>query len=104
MLGLVALLHFSAPANAQSIIDEFPIPTTHSNPYDITAGPDGNVWFVEAYGNKISKITPQGVITEYPIPTHESNPLEIITGPDDHLWFNGAYTTKIGRFYYCLFQ
>ena len=35
---------------------------------EITAGPDGNMWFTEAGGNIVAKITPDGVVTEYPIP------------------------------------
>src|SRR5262249_32483727 len=41
-------------------VTEFSIPTANSSPYGITAGPDGNLWFVEssAKANKIGKITP----------------------------------------------
>ena len=28
-------------------ITEFPVPTANSEPYGITAGPDGNLWFTE---------------------------------------------------------
>ena len=54
-------------ALAQSVTDEFPIPTINSSPYDITAGPDGALWFTEP-GVKIGRITTAGVITEYPVP------------------------------------
>src|SRR4029077_12946490 len=37
-------------------ITEFPIPTANSSPYGITAGPDGNLWFVETAANKIGEI------------------------------------------------
>ena len=53
---------------------EFAIPTAGSQPWGITAGPDGNVWFTESFGNKIGRITPAGVITEFPIPTTGSRP------------------------------
>ena len=33
----------------------------NSNPTDITAGPDGNLWFVEQLGNKSGRITPPAV-------------------------------------------
>ena len=32
---------------------------------DITAGPDGNLWFTEFDGNRIGRITPLGVVTEF---------------------------------------
>ena len=28
-------------------ITEFAVPTASAEPYDITAGPDGNLWFTE---------------------------------------------------------
>ena len=46
-------------------ITEFSIPTAGSNPYDITAGPDGNLWFTEHDANKIGRITPSGAVTEF---------------------------------------
>ena len=35
------------------VITEFAIPTPFAGPNRITAGPLGNVWFTETYGNKI---------------------------------------------------
>jgi streptogramin lyase len=38
------------------------------NPYGITRGPDGNIWFTEYNTpSAIGKITPSGMITSYPI-------------------------------------
>jgi len=38
-------------------IAEFPIPTASSYPNNgIVAGPDGNLWFTEYYGDKIGRI------------------------------------------------
>ena len=81
------------------VITEFAIPTGGSGPYEITAGPDGNLWFTESLGNKIGRITPAGAITEFPVPTGGSNPLPIALGSDGNLWF-GEYSptgNKIGR-------
>jgi hypothetical protein len=39
-------------------ITECDLPTANSYPYEITAGPDGNIWFAEAGANKIGRITP----------------------------------------------
>jgi streptogramin lyase len=41
---------------------EHPVPTSGSAPYGITTGPDGALWFTEAFGNRIGRITP-------PLPT-----------------------------------
>src|SRR6266481_3664009 len=59
------------PKQLKGTITEFPIPTAHSSPTEITAGPNGNLWFTESIG-KIGRITPSGTITEYPIPTAKS--------------------------------
>ncbi len=64
-------------------IEEFPTPTAFSLPAGITAGPDGNLWFAEALGNNIGRITPHGKITEFPAPA----PQFITVGPDGNLWF-----------------
>ena len=38
-------------------VREFAIPGPNGGPYGITSGPDGNLWFTEANGNKIGSIT-----------------------------------------------
>jgi len=95
----------------QGKITEFPVPTTNGHPWEITHGPDGNLWFTEIgdnlhhypggaeiiEGNKIGRITPQGQITEFPVPTFNSFPDGITTGPDGALWFTENSGNKIGR-------
>ena len=56
-------------------ITEFSITSSNSGPRGITAGPDGNIWFVENATNKIAKITPTGTVTEY----KAGDSLEIMT-------------------------
>jgi streptogramin lyase len=82
-----------------SQIFEYPIPTSGSFPFDITAGPDGNLWFTEANpaAGKIGRITPTGTITEYPTPTSDSSPEGITAGPDGNLWFTELGASQIGR-------
>jgi hypothetical protein len=55
---------------APQTITEYPVPTPASVPFDITAGPDGNLWFTEftAGIRTIARITPDGAITEFPLP------------------------------------
>ena len=66
-------------------------------PTDIAAGTDGNLWFTEALGNQIGRITTVGVVTEFPTPTADSAPYGITTGPDGNLWFTENLGNKIGR-------
>ena len=65
-------------------ITEFPLPQPNSFPGSLTAGPDGNVWFVLSGPKQIGRITPTGVITTFPVP---GNPRGITLGPDGNLWF-----------------
>jgi virginiamycin B lyase len=67
-------------------IQEFAVPTPNSGPIGITVGPDGNLWFTEFNGSKISRMMEDGQITEFSIPTPNSGPDGIATGPDDNLW------------------
>ena len=58
-----------------STINNFPTPTAHSGPYEITAGPDGNLWFTEFASDQIGMINPTThAIAEFPIPTAGSEP------------------------------
>lgn len=85
----------------------FPVPSPLGDPWNIVAGPDGNLWFTEIgdYFNssnpanvaKIGRITPSGVVTEFPVPTAASAPNGIAVGPDGALWFVENTGNKIGR-------
>ncbi len=78
---LVFTLFFPLRANAVTI-NEFTIPTANSNPIEITAGSDGNLWFTE-YHDRIGRITPAGIITEFSTGiTSGSSPISITAGPD----------------------
>jgi streptogramin lyase len=79
-------------------VTEFPIPSFNSNPYGITRGPDGNIWFTEALAGKIGRITPAGVITEFSAGlTPGGQPTKITAGPDGNLWFTEQNPDRIGR-------
>ncbi len=87
------------PALPHHTFTDFTIPTAKSNPQGITAGPDGNLWFTEGFGNKIGRMTPAGTVTEFAIPSAGAIPEGIVTGPDGNLWFTegAAAVNKIGR-------
>ena len=67
-----------------------------SNPFGITAGPDGALWFTNYENNSIGRITTAGVVTNY-TGTGISNPEEITAGPDSALWFTNTGNNSIGR-------
>src|SRR5262245_27014453 len=55
-------LAFATVSAAQSIT-EFPTVTANSQPYDITVGADGNLWFTENGASKIGRISLAGTVT-----------------------------------------
>src|SRR4051812_36530243 len=71
----------AAGATSTGAIKEYAIPTADSNPQRIATGPDGNLWFTEAAGNKIGRITTSGAITEFPVPTPDAGLSWIAPGP-----------------------
>jgi streptogramin lyase len=84
-LALMMIVLESQRAGAQTIT-EFSLPFANSEPYTITAGPDGNLWFTEFATHRIGRITPQGNITEFPLLTGNGR-WGITSGPDHNLWF-----------------
>jgi streptogramin lyase len=65
--------------------------------WDITPGPDGNLWFTQQDNNRVGKITTSGHFgAQYSLPTG-SNPWSITTGPDGNLWFIEQGSNKIGK-------
>jgi len=79
--------------------------TTPGNPPDhlprnlvgIVLGPDGGLWFPEAFFDKIGRITTSGMIMEFPLATRGAEPSHIAAGPDGALWFIEPGVNRIGR-------
>jgi streptogramin lyase len=84
----------------QATITEYPVTTAGSQPQGIAAGRDGNLWFTEASGNNIGRITTAGATTEFPLSTANSQPNGIAVGPDGNLWFTESSANKIGTIAY----
>jgi virginiamycin B lyase len=84
-------------------ITEFPTPTASANPWGITAGPDGNLWFAEngtgagrTGGGAIGMINPvTDTITEFP--ATNAFPRMITTGADGNLWFTASANRSLGQ-------
>ena len=69
---------------AQVTITEYPVPSGGA-PYQITSGPDSNLWFTENV-NRVGRITMAGAITEFTFGTN-GNARGITLGPDGNIWF-----------------
>ncbi|MDQ6643101.1 MAG: hypothetical protein M3Y76_01455 [Chloroflexota bacterium] len=87
-------------------ITEFALPTGNPNgimgvPIDITAGPDGYLWFSDAGNNAIGRITTTGSISEFALAAPQSAPEYITSGPGHTLWFSELNSNgqggKLGR-------
>jgi streptogramin lyase len=100
VLALAIIAASAAPAGATSIT-ELPSLIPASLPQGITAGPDGNIWFVENRASRFGRVrlsdnriddwsTGSGI-------SAGSQPAEITTGPDGRLWFTEEAGNRIGR-------
>jgi virginiamycin B lyase len=78
----------------RGVYTSFPTPTLESFPWEIAAGPDGNLWFTENFVSKIGRITTEGVITEFQVPNlgGANQVIGITRGPDGYMWFTAGNT------------
>ncbi|HMH53428.1 MAG TPA: hypothetical protein VK548_24555 [Candidatus Acidoferrum sp.] len=105
LFGCVSCLDVPVPARFTapgpqplfSLFSVTPPPGLERFPHGVTAGPDGNVWFTEMFGNRIGRLTPAGVLTEFALPAASSVPVNITSGPDGNLWFTERDGNRIGR-------
>ena len=91
--------------DAKSLIKEIPV-TASSEPFGITAGPDGNIWFAVTGANKVAGtidvINPStvSIIRTLAIPTNvvsTPDPVAITAGPDGNFWFSDGYRSDRRR-------
>ena len=78
-------------ASSNPRFKSFMVPSSNSQPRDITLGSDGNVWFTESVldAAKIARIDAKGRITEFPVPNASCQASDIVLGADGALWFTG---------------
>jgi streptogramin lyase len=94
--AVIALAFLVAPGGTSRVEAAPPNPITEfaltpgSLPIDITAGPDGNLWFTEFGTGGIGRITTAGVVSEFAAVLDGGfrvKPVSISRGADDNLWF-----------------
>jgi streptogramin lyase len=90
-----------AAAAEATTITELPTLSPGSLPQGITAGPDGNVWFVENRASRFGRVTvASDRIDDFSTGSGisaGSQPSEITVGPDGKLWFTEEAGNRIGR-------
>src|SRR5262249_24746031 len=92
---------------------EIQLPPGSGNPFDITRGPDGALWFTLIHpgadfetSNQIGRRALDGSVTLFSIPPLEATfsvgatavaGLHITTGPDGNVWYTEIGFSKIAR-------
>jgi len=93
LIGLIA-----APITASAgVVHEYAIPAAGGQPFAITLGPDGALWFKEAVANQIGRLNRKGQFTMFPVPDAGQGNHGIAAGPDGAVWFTERFRNKIGR-------
>ncbi len=103
-LGLDGNFWYTAPSAAvgritpAGVATEYPLPAG-SEPLGLTVGPDAGIWFAQAGGNSIGRITTAGPasITALGGLTAAGRPEYITQGPQNTLWFTERDGNQIGR-------
>lgn len=91
LLSVTVSSGFASTPPKTGVITQFNLPPPHG-PFNITVGPDGNMWFTivtpccETPNFDIGMLTPSGQFTGFHVPTPPSSG-NIVTGPDGRLWF-----------------
>lgn len=91
-----ALSTHSAPRVARVAVTEFAVPTPSAEPFDLTLGPDGALWFVLQDGT-IGQITRQGDVARVASVAAGSASVGIETGPSGTIWITELGADRIGR-------
>src|SRR5262249_16118230 len=73
--------------------------TPNSQPFGISAGSDGNVYFTETRAGQIGIIDSKNAadIQEFPTPTTNSGPFAIVSAPDSNIWVTENRANQIGQ-------
>jgi streptogramin lyase len=72
----------------------FKLPAGSGAPRALTAGPDGNIWFVAGRPAAVGRISPSGVVTTFPL---AGEPSAITLGPGGDLWITEPEAARVAR-------
>jgi streptogramin lyase len=98
-MAALLFVGFSLPGAVHGMnATEFPISIPLSDPFGISVGADGNLWFTQSQANQIGRITPLGAfLDEIPLLNAGSGIGDITVGPEGNLWFVEYIGNRIGR-------
>src|SRR5262252_7520364 len=92
---LALLLLLASDARAAEAAAEFP--QVYAKPQGIVAGPDGNIWFAEEDGNRVTRISPSGTLVGQTPLSPNGAPQGITVGPDQNVWVTEPGIKKLAR-------
>ena len=70
--------------------------TPGSRPLSIVVR-DGALWFSQAGGSRVARMTLDGEVTEFAIPSPDSQPRAMALHPDGSIWFVETGANALGR-------
>lgn len=76
--------------------NEYPLITQNTQPHEIVAGADSELYFGQWNAGKIGRITLTGIVTEYVMPT-PAYTYGFTLGPDNAVWFTETTANRVGR-------
>jgi len=94
---LIVAISSAAPAPRRAH-DVRPDEDYYPGMMDIATGPDGNLWFTEAGGDRVGRVTVKGRFTEFLTEASGGSvPTGITRGPDGNLWFTERAGSRVTR-------
>ena len=67
------------------------------DPFGVTLGPDGAVWFAEFQANAVGRVGTDGTTSEVTGMTAGAGPRYVATGPGNTIWFTEETGNRVGR-------
>src|SRR3954469_25410099 len=99
---VASALFLALPAGALAAagdVTDYPLPAGSSDPTDIVAGGDGNLWVSETKGHALARLSPEGVFDEFRLQTDFTAPERLALAQDGNVWFGDQRTqpNRVGR-------
>jgi streptogramin lyase len=77
---------------------QHPLPDPGSEPWEITIGPHGQVWFAEQGTNMLGEYEPTtGTMVQYPIPTPGATPDAVAADSAGNVWLSELTASKLAE-------
>jgi virginiamycin B lyase len=95
--GSDGLVYYTVSTGGVARFNTGAFPMSPNGLEDITAGPDGNLWFTENAGNNLYRSNVATFADQIAAATAASGPSGIAAGPDGNLWFTESLEDNVRR-------